>query len=517
MKIIESIVTNGHGTLNASYLVIHETANPGASALNHVNYWRNNPAYAVHYVGDWTGDVYHCVPDDRLCWQVGNANDKVIGIELCHGRNSVEFQKVWDVGVDFAVWFLRRKGWGVDRMLSHDYCRRKWGGTDHTDPIGYFKKYGRSWEQFVADVDKKLNAPTYIPGTGETKPTTGLQATSLINLSDAEIVNKVGSLFTEDQKKTGVLASISMAQFILESAYGKSELAQKANNCFGMKKSLSGNTWPGSTWDGKSVYVKQTKEQNANGTYVTITAEFRKYPNIESSIADHSAYLLGAKKGTELRYKGLKGCTDYRKAAQIIKDGGYATSHTYVANLCAVVEKWDLTRFDYKGGSTTPSTPSVTPSTPSTKPSTGKKTPNITYAIRTVRSGILPDVKNGAVAGRTSEVAIGVKIGVDVGTVKYRVHCGGRWLPAVTGNNWNDYDNGWAGDGRNAIDAIQIYYTSDRSKTDVYEAEYAVKPIGFKSYLANVYDTNWANSDGDHTAGIFGKPFGELRIKLVKC
>ena len=61
--------------------------------------------------------------------------------------------------------------------------------------------------------------------------------------------------------------SISAAQFILECGYGKSELAQNANNCFGMKKSLSGNTWSGSTWDGKSVYTKKTKEE-----YTTRTA-----------------------------------------------------------------------------------------------------------------------------------------------------------------------------------------------------------------------------------------------------
>lgn len=68
-----------------------------------------------------------------------------------------------------------------------------------------------------------------------------------------------------DQQKTGILASVSMAQFLLESAYGKSELAQQANNCFGMKQSLSGNSWPGSAWDGKSIYAKQTKEQNSWG------------------------------------------------------------------------------------------------------------------------------------------------------------------------------------------------------------------------------------------------------------
>lgn len=177
-------------------------------------------------------------------------------------------------------------------------------------------------------------------------PTKGLQATSLKSMTNEQIVAKVGPLFTEDQKKTGVLASVSMAQFLLESAYGKSELAQEANNCFGMKKNLSGNTWAGSAWDGKSVYAKETKEQHTDGTYTTIVAEFRKYGCIEDSIADHSAYLVGAKKGTELRYAGLKGETDYKVAAQIIKDGGYATSLSYVTNLCKLIEQLGLTRYN---------------------------------------------------------------------------------------------------------------------------------------------------------------------------
>ena len=179
----------------------------------------------------------------------------------------------------------------------------------------------------------------------ETEKDKGLQAKDLAAFSNEEVILKVGPLFTADQKKTGVLASISLAQFILESGYGKSELAQEANNCFGMKKSLSGNNWAGSVWDGKSVYVKKTKEQRSWGTE-TVTAEFRKYTCIEDSIADHSAYLTGAKKGSTLRYEGLKGCTDYRKAAQIVKAGGYATSTSYVEKLCSIIEEWHLTHYD---------------------------------------------------------------------------------------------------------------------------------------------------------------------------
>ena len=174
---------------------------------------------------------------------------------------------------------------------------------------------------------------------------TGTQATALGGLSEADVIKKVGSLFTSDMKKSGVLASVSLAQFILESGYGKSELAQNANNLFGMKKTLSGNTWSGSTWDGSSVYTKRTQEYE-NGQYVTITADFRKYPSVEKSIADHSAYLLGAKNGSKLRYDGLKGCTDYKKAVQIIKDGGYATSPTYVESICNIIDRWKLTQYD---------------------------------------------------------------------------------------------------------------------------------------------------------------------------
>ena len=201
----------------------------------------------------------------------------------------------------------------------------------------------------MSDLAEKVTAAL----SSGTTTTQGTQATAFSSLSAADVVKSVGTLFTADQKKTGILASVSMAQFILESGYGKSELAQNANNVFGMKCSLSGNTWSGSTWDGKSKYTKQTKEQHTDGSYETITADFRKYLCVEDSIADHSAYLLGAKNGSKLRYDGLKGCTDYRKAVQIIKDGGYATSLTYVQNLCSIIERWNLTQYDVKESETT--------------------------------------------------------------------------------------------------------------------------------------------------------------------
>ena len=164
-------------------------------------------------------------------------------------------------------------------------------------------------------------------------------------LSEAEAVEIIGPMANADMKKSGILASVTAAQFILESGYGKSELAQGANNRLGMKANLSNNTWA-SVWDNVSIYTKQTGEQNPDGSYVTITADFRAYPSVEKSFEDHSCYLLGAMKGDQLRYLGLRGETDYRRAIQIIKDGGYATSLTYVDKICNIIERWNLTRFD---------------------------------------------------------------------------------------------------------------------------------------------------------------------------
>ncbi len=179
--------------------------------------------------------------------------------------------------------------------------------------------------------------------TGQASETTA-DAAKLAAMSQAEFVDWIGQLAAVDMRTSGILASVTAAQSILESGYGKSELALNALNLGGMKAELSGNTWP-SAWDGK-IYTKDTAEQEPDGTYITIKADFRAYPSVAAYLADHSAYLAGAETGGKLRYAGIVGCKDYRQAFQILKDGGYATSLDYVDKLCAVVEKWNLTRYD---------------------------------------------------------------------------------------------------------------------------------------------------------------------------
>lgn len=156
----EQIISNGHGYISPSYLVIHETADPGATADNLMAYWRNNPnAYVVHYTMDLDGDtVYHAMADNRKAWHVGNGNAYTVGIELCHATNKSDFNKQWNEAVKWAGDYLHKNGWGIDRLLCHNDCRLKWGGTDHTDPLGYFESYGKSWSQFKAAVQSYMQS-----------------------------------------------------------------------------------------------------------------------------------------------------------------------------------------------------------------------------------------------------------------------------------------------------------------------------------------------------------------------
>ena len=138
--------------------------------------------------------------------------------------------------------------------------------------------------------------------------------------------------------------------------------------------------------------------------------------------------------------------------------------------------------------------------------------PQIRYRIQTRNHGILAETGNGGLAGIANDSILKIRLTVTSGSIQYRVHEGGRWKKKVNGGTW-------AGDSTNSIDAIQIYYSTDPNQTggQYYEAVYSVKPYDRSVHLPEVADTNWESTDGDQTAGIFGKPFTEFRCRLVKC
>lgn len=154
-----------------------------------------------------------------------------------------------------------------------------------------------------------------------------------MNTEQKNFIKKVGALASADMKKSGVLASLTVAQAILESAWGKSELATGGNALFGIKATKS--------WKGK-VYCKDTKECYDGVNLVTVNnATFRAYDSWEESVEDHSAFLKANK-----RYKEVIGETDYKKACEAIKAAGYATDPDYVEKLVKLIEGYELTEYD---------------------------------------------------------------------------------------------------------------------------------------------------------------------------
>jgi LysM repeat protein len=131
-------------------------------------------------------------------------------------------------------------------------------------------------------------------------------------------------LAVSEMNRSGIPASITLAQGMLESAGGNSRLATVANNHFGIK--CHG-------WDGEEIY----HDDNAKGEC------FRLYKNAKESYIDHTDFLL-----TRSRYAFLFGYkpTDYKSWAKGLRKAGYATDPKYPQRLIDLIERYALYRYD---------------------------------------------------------------------------------------------------------------------------------------------------------------------------
>ena len=128
-----------------------------------------------------------------------------------------------------------------------------------------------------------------------------------------------------------------IAQAILESAKGTSELAISANNIFGMKYNpAQPNRCPTSI----GYYVKNGSEQNADGSYTSSTMLWQKFANFEDCVIGYFDFINTS------RYANLKGVTDPKTYLENIRADGYATSLKYVENLMNVINQYNLTQYD---------------------------------------------------------------------------------------------------------------------------------------------------------------------------
>lgn len=160
---------------------------------------------------------------------------------------------------------------------------------------------------------------------------------SLLAESRKDFIRKYKHIAIREMERTGIPASITLAQGILESGCGQSELAINANNHFGIKC----HDWEGDT------YTMDDDERNEC---------FRKYRNAEQSWIDHSEFLI-----SRPRYAGLFSlkATDYKAWAKGLKAAGYATNPKYAEILIKIIEEEELYKLDrnikHRGNTSSPS------------------------------------------------------------------------------------------------------------------------------------------------------------------
>lgn len=147
-------------------VVAHETANDSSTINGEISYMVNNynNAFVHAFVDDTNVKEIHST--DLAAWGAGRfANERFIHVELVRTNSFDEFARsvnnyanyiaelleAYDLGVEEA------KSNGTGTLWSHDKVSKYLGGTDHTDPVAYFAKWGYSWSDFVDLVEKKYN------------------------------------------------------------------------------------------------------------------------------------------------------------------------------------------------------------------------------------------------------------------------------------------------------------------------------------------------------------------------
>lgn len=151
--------------------------------------------------------------------------------------------------------------------------------------------------------------------------------TGTVEIRDADFIQSIKDVVIEEYLLYGILPSLTIAQAVLESNWGKTD---NGNNIFGIKAD--------SRWTGKT-NAKETKEY-INGEWVTVIAKFRAYGNFTESIRDRSEFLMAPRYAKVLQTKNYKtACTEIYKA-------GYATDPQYPSKLINIIEQNKLHEID---------------------------------------------------------------------------------------------------------------------------------------------------------------------------
>ena len=166
--------------------------------------------------------------------------------------------------------------------------------------------------------------------TSQENSTTDLSALHFSNnASQQAFIQSVAPGAIQGWNEYKVLPSITVAQAIVESGWGRSALSTQAHNLFGIKGSYNGNS-----------VVMRTREVYG-GRSVYVNANFRSYANNSESVTDHGRFL-----NVNSRYRNLLGDTNYASVANKLRQDGYATDPSYASTLIRFVQTYNLNQLD---------------------------------------------------------------------------------------------------------------------------------------------------------------------------
>ena len=157
------------------------------------------------------------------------------------------------------------------------------------------------------------------------------------NEEQRAFILKLVPIAQDNYNDYGIFPSVTIAQAIHESAWGKSDLSVKANNLFGVKADSS---WKGQTID-------MLTQEHINGSNITVMAKWRKYDSFEDSVKDHGKFL---KENPRYEQSGVFKAKDYKEQAYAIRMAGYATDPQYASLICNIIESYSLNIYDFKVG-----------------------------------------------------------------------------------------------------------------------------------------------------------------------
>lgn len=301
-------------TMTPKGITIHNTANL-VSAIREASFSAGNDwEVSSHYYVD-ENEAIQSLPLNRIAWHAsdgtyGFGNRSTICIEICRSTGDLEqFKQAELNAVKLTLMLMKEFNIPITMVKRHyDYARDKKYCPHKTMDLGW-----QRWLNFIPSID------------------------SIEVDKTADFIEKIKLGAISGWKTHEILPSLTIAQAILESASGTSELATRANAIFGIKAHTDPK-WP-------KTYEKDTQEW-VNGKLVTVKAKFKAYNSWDESIRDRLKYLVTRNISGKYIYADVVGEKDYKKAAQKIYKAGYATDPQYPFKLIKIIEQYNLQKYD---------------------------------------------------------------------------------------------------------------------------------------------------------------------------